>query len=180
MVFDARKRAEQVKNAHGAIVSSPGVSELADGSSNPQQDLPVDKSASDSESWAGTAKAPVAQQTPIVRSLLRMKRSEPLSAALHSSGRFPQDGEADRTVLISRENPLYPEIAKQHSISGTVEVHFRIRPDGTMYDIQSMKGPAILSRAVLEAMEGWRCEPAKLNGAPIDSQGITNFEFDLT
>lgn len=67
----------------------------------------------------------------------------------------------------------------QQLISGRVEVHFRISPEGKVYDVKSVKGSPILARAAVEAVATWHYEPARLNGAPIDSLGSTNFDFKL-
>ena len=45
-----------------------------------------------------------------------------------------------------------------------------------MYDVRSVKGSPILARAAIEAVIAWRYEPARLHGAPIDSQASTVLE----
>jgi TonB family protein len=127
---------------------------------------------------AGITEGPVAQ-APIVRSLLRVPRSDPLSAPYHISDLGRQAGTIEPATLISRREPAYPAIAKQDPISGSVEVHFRISPEGKVYDVRSAKGSPILARAAIEAVEAWCYEPARLNGAPVDSEGSTNFDFEM-
>jgi TonB family protein len=132
--------------------------------------------------WAtstGITKGAVAQQAPIVRSLLRAPRSEPLSAAPPASNLVQQGGKIEPATLILRRNPAYPAIAKESLISGSVEVRFRISPEGKVYDVKSVKGSPILARAAIEAVEAWCYEPARLNGAPVDSEGSTNFDFEM-
>jgi len=175
MVFDARKRAEQAKNAQRVVAGSPGDSESASPTVSGEELEP----AGDRQLSPGLAKDAAPQQAPVVRSLLRIKRPEPARARRRLLNCVPQDDEADRTIVIARENPLYPEMAKQRLISGRVEVRFRIGPDGAVYDAQSVKGPPILARAAIEVVEAWSFEPAKRNGTPIVSQAVANFEFDL-
>jgi TonB family protein len=132
--------------------------------------------------WAtstGITKGAVAQQAPIVRSLLRAPRSESLSAAPPASNLAQQGGKIEPATLILRRNPAYPASAKESLISGSVEVRFRISPEGKVYDVKSVKGAPILARAAIEAVEAWCYEPARLNGAPIDTQASTNFDFNL-
>ena len=134
-----------------------------------------------------SAKDASAPRAPVVRSLLRIPRSEPAPTAPavpNLSGEFaparaPDPGNLEPATLISRRNPVYPAIAKQSRISGNVEVHFRISPRGNVYDVKSVHGSPILAQAAIEAVEEWRYEPARLNGAPIDSRGSTNFDFKL-
>jgi TonB family protein len=127
---------------------------------------------------AGITEGPVAQ-APIVRSLLRVPRSDSLSAAHPPSDLGRQGGTIQPATLISRSEPVYPAIAKQNPISGRIEVHFRISPEGKVYDVRSAKGSPILARAAIEAVEAWCYEPARLNGAPVDSEASTNFDFEM-
>jgi TonB family protein len=175
IVFDARKNAEQSKRAREAIAGTPQLPELAPHSSDPRDTAPAN-------AWAPSvdiAKGTIPQQAPIVRSLLRMPRSERRATTPHTSNVVREASRIEPTTLVLREDPIYPAIAKQQLISGSVEVHFRISPEGKVYDVKSVKGSPMLARAAVEAVATWRYEPARLNGAPIDSQGSTNFDFKL-
>lgn len=172
-VFDARKHAEKSKSvreaAPGTAQSPKSGSHLADG---------LDTTLSPERSQdADSAKPP--QQGPIVRSLLRMPRS-----VLRSLAPLEPEPEATGSVvaatLILPKDPMYPAVAKQCSVSGTVEVQFRISPEGKVYDVKSVTGAPILARAAMEAVAARRYEPARLDGAPIDSQATTNFDFRLS
>jgi protein TonB len=112
--------------------------------------------------------------------LLRVPRLRPPSAGPSASNLAQQGGSVDPPTLILRENPAYPAIAKERLISGSVEVHFRISPEGKVYDVKPVKGSPILAQAAVEAVEAWCYEPARRNGTPIDSQASTNFDFKLT
>lgn len=128
---------------------------------------------------AGITEGPVAQQAPIVRSLLRVPRSEPLSSAHPAADLGQAGGTIEPATLISRREPAYPAIAKHSPVSGSVEVHFRISPEGKVYDVRSAKGSPILARAAIQAVEAWCYEPARLNGAPVNSEASTNFDFEM-
>jgi protein TonB len=128
-----------------------------------------------------TGSGRTAQQGPIVRSLLRMPRADHLrSLASSEAGLTRQNSSVEPATLILPEDPMYPAVAKECSISGRVEVHFRISPEGKVYDVKSVRGMPILARAAIEAVEARSYEPARLNGAPIDSQATTNFDFRLS
>ena len=58
-------------------------------------------------------------------------------------------------------------------------MHFRISPEGKVYDVRPVKGSPVLAEAAVEAVQTWCYEPARLNGAAIDSQASTNFDFKL-
>jgi TonB family protein len=170
-VFDARKRAERSKHAGDAIEQARIPKSSSDSSG-------AEDSASIHTKSHGTSpnKRAAAQQIPVVRSLLRITRS--------SDPRTPkpiqQSGNSVPAMLILPKDPIYPAIAKEQQISGSVEVQFRISREGRVYDMTSVDGQPILVQAAIAAMEKWYYEPARLNGAPIDSQSITNFDFKLS
>lgn len=125
---------------------------------------------------------------PIVGSLLRTRYRPVMSAerasthapAQASPGNDHQTTRIQPAALIFSAEPPYPQTARESQISGSVEVHFRISPEGKVYDAKSVRGAAVLARAAIEAVQGWCYAPARLHGAPIDSQGSANFEFKLS
>jgi TonB family protein len=129
------------------------------------------------------------KQTSIVRSLLRAGRSVPPSEVLARSnvaeqswapdGSVQHSGQIEPATLISRTNPVYPASAEGRPVSGSVQVHFRISPEGKVYNAKFIQGPAILARAAIEAVETWCYEPARLYGAPVDSHASTILDFKL-
>ncbi len=113
-----------------------------------------------------------------MRSLLRTPRFVPFSAAQHASNRS-NGVRIEPATLILRTDPVFPPAAKEGPISESVELQFRISPEGRVYDLKPVKGSPILAQAAIEAVKGWRYEPARLNGAPIDSQWSTKFDFNV-
>ena len=81
--------------------------------------------------------------------------------------------------LISGKDPVYPRLARQDRVAGTVEVSFHIGVDGTVRNFTSVKGPPMLVQPVLDAVRMRRYEPARLNGNPIDSELSLAFVFKL-
>jgi len=77
--------------------------------------------------------------------------------------------------LISRSEPYYPSILGR--FSGSVEVRFRIRTDGTVHDVRVVNGNLILARAAVEAVQRWRYKSARLNGNSIETDGNAIFQF---
>lgn len=119
---------------------------------------------------------PAGQDVAIVRSLLRKPRAEPFFS-VPASG-LQQGGKFEPAKLIVRRNPIYPARADQSYGSETVEVSFRISPEGKVYNTKWIKGSPLLAQAATESVESWLYEPARLNGAPIDSQGTATVEFE--
>jgi TonB family protein len=90
-----------------------------------------------------------------------------------------ENNNVEPATLIARTDPVYPAIARQSHISGSVEVQFRISSEGRVYDVKSLKGWPILAKAAIDAVATWRYKPARRNGRPVESQVRTNFDFQM-
>ena len=86
-------------------------------------------------------------------------------------------GHLEVAQMVLRKDPIYPAAAKQAHFSGSVELHFLIAADGTVRDVKSVKGNSVLAMAAIEAVQGWRYKPARLNGAPIETEGSVTLDF---
>lgn len=69
--------------------------------------------------------------------------------------------------LISRVDPVYPDVARRTLGHSVVLLNAVVREDGTIGTIQVMKGNTMLARAAVEAVRQWRYEPYRLNGTPV-------------
>jgi len=192
IVFDARRFAEQSKRGRGVTSDIPQSPDSERRSPEPHggapsndhvslQDEPIRvnaRIACSDGSWASDISAATedAAQTPLVRTLLRMPRLSSFSTKRRSK---IEEERTEAATLIVGRNPVYPRIAKDHLISGNVEVRFRINPEGKIYGVESVKGAPILAAAAIDAVKAWRYRPARQNGVPIDSQASTNFDFNL-
>jgi TonB family protein len=174
-VFDARKNAEQLKRARDVNPETNDRTELVPSSA----DRPLAGAADGSTRSFDTAEAARSRKGPLFRSLLRMPRSESRFSAPCSASTAQRFASEPATVILPRD-PIYPATAKEQLISGSVEVHFRIGPEGNVYDVTSIKGSPVLARAAVEAVQARRYEPARLDGQPIDSHVITSFDFQLS
>ena len=100
--------------------------------------------------------------------------STPLPARPTSRG-----GLIEPAQLISVRNPIYPTLAKESGISGTVEVRFKIDTSGEVHDVSVSKGPSILGGAAVEAVRERRYRAARLGGIPVETEGTAVFVFKL-
>lgn len=69
--------------------------------------------------------------------------------------------------LISNPQPVYPDIARQARISGTVELAVVIAPNGHMREIHVISGHPLLRQASLDAVKEWVYQPTLLNEQPV-------------
>ncbi|RMG51836.1 MAG: energy transducer TonB [Acidobacteria bacterium] len=80
---------------------------------------------------------------------------------------------------IRRATPIYPQLARQMRVAGTVHVEVVIDERGRVISASIMKGPPLLWSAALEAARRWVFRPTLLNGRPVKVTGVLIFRFNL-
>jgi len=68
-------------------------------------------------------------------------------------------GDNDRSV-VRRATPVYPELARQMHLTGSVILRISIAADGSVGEIKIQSGHPILAEAATEAVRKWRYAPA--------------------
>jgi protein TonB len=90
-------------------------------------------------------------------------------------------GNVQQANLISQSDPVYPEIAQQAGIEGTVLLEAIIGKDGSVVNsrvVNSLAHP-FLVEAATEAVKQWRYKPTLLNGEPIEVVTSVAVKFRL-
>jgi len=82
-------------------------------------------------------------------------------------------------LLLSQVKPVYPPLARQARIQGTVLLQAQISKDGRIENLQLISGHPMLAPAAIEAVKQWRYKPYLLNGEPceVDTQIQVNFSL---
>jgi protein TonB len=80
--------------------------------------------------------------------------------------------------LIRQPRPVYPPLARQARISGTVKFNAIIAKDGTIQNLQMVSGHPLLVQAATEAVRQWVYQPTLLNGEPVEV--ITTIDVNFT
>jgi periplasmic protein TonB len=88
-------------------------------------------------------------------------------------------GAVQAAKLVNRVQPMYPPLARQTRISGTVKLHAIIGKDGTVQSLQVESGHPLLVQAALDAVRQWRYQPTLLNGEPVDVDTEIDVIFSL-
>jgi len=88
-------------------------------------------------------------------------------------------GNVQQARLINMIRPVYPPLAKQARISGTVRLHAIISKDGTVYQLEVVSGHPLLVQAALDAVRQWRYQPTLLNGEPVEVDTTVDVVFTL-
>lgn len=83
-------------------------------------------------------------------------------------------------LLIKKVQPLYPPLARQARIQGTVILHAEISKEGTIQNLQLISGHAMLAPAAIEAVKQWRYKPYLLNGEPVAVETEVQVNFSLS
>jgi protein TonB len=80
-------------------------------------------------------------------------------------------------LLVHRVQPMYPPLARQARIQGTVILQAEISKDGTIENLRLISGHPMLAPSAIEAVKQWRYKPYFLNGEPVavETQITVNF-----
>lgn len=82
--------------------------------------------------------------------------------------------------LITPIRPVYPAIAREARIQGTVVVEATISAQGLVEHAHVVSGPPMLAAAALSSIEQARYEPYRLNGDPVEVETTINVVFKLS
>ncbi|MGO9777619.1 MAG: energy transducer TonB [Terracidiphilus sp.] len=82
-------------------------------------------------------------------------------------------------LLIQRTTPIYPPMAKNARVSGTVVIQATISRNGTIENPRVVSGPAMLRQSALDAVKSWRYRPYMLSGEPVEVETTVNVNFSL-
>jgi periplasmic protein TonB len=89
-------------------------------------------------------------------------------------------GDVLAAKMIRRVMPIYPALAKQARISGTVRLEGKIARDGTISELKVMSGHPLLVPAALDAVRQWIYRPTLLNGEPVEVAAPIEVNFTLS
>ena len=87
-------------------------------------------------------------------------------------------GNVQAANLIRKITPVYPPLAKQARIQGTVRFTAIIGKDGTIQNLQLVSGHPLLVEAARQAVSQWQYKPTLLNGEPVEV--VTQIDVNFT
>lgn len=82
--------------------------------------------------------------------------------------------------LIKQVMPIYPQLAKQARIQGTVKLMGVIAKDGRIINLQVLSGHPLLVGAAADAVKQWLYQPTLLNGEPVEVMAPIDVNFTLS
>lgn len=89
-------------------------------------------------------------------------------------------GNVQAANLIRKVIPVYPPLAKQARIQGTVRFQAIIGKDGTIQNLQLVSGHPLLVAAAQQAVSQWVYKPTLLNGDPVEVVTTIDVNFTLS
>jgi protein TonB len=87
--------------------------------------------------------------------------------------------DATHNLLIKRVNPLYPPLARQAHIQGTVIVKIVTNKFGNVQSLELVKGHPLLAPAAFEAVRQWKYRPYLSNGEAKEAETNVQVNFVL-
>jgi protein TonB len=80
---------------------------------------------------------------------------------------------------LHKVEPVYPQLAKQARVSGTVELVGVLGTDGRIHELKVLRGHPLLINAALDAVRQWIFEPTMLNGQAVEVSAPITVNFIL-
>ena len=116
----------------------------------------------------------------LIASLTLLLGLAPLASA-QDSPIAPEQIQSDamRALTLKRVNPIYPPLARQARIQGTVVLSIVITKSGEVQDVQLVSGHPMLAPAAIEAVRQWKYKPYERDGEALDVQTTVQVNFKL-
>jgi protein TonB len=89
-------------------------------------------------------------------------------------------GDVQAAKLIRQVTPVYPILAKQARVSGTVYLEAIIDRNGAIESLRVKSGSGLLVPAAVEAVRQWLYRPTLLNGVPVEVLTEIEVNFRLS
>ena len=83
-------------------------------------------------------------------------------------------------ILGRPAEPVYPLMAQQANVQGSVVLQARIREDGTVDTLEVISGPAMLTAAALEAVRQWHFKPHHEAGKAVPAETRITVNFSIS
>ena len=90
----------------------------------------------------------------------------------------PQSG-VQTATLIKHVAPIYPQLARERHIQGTVRFTGLIGKDGKVKNLELISGPSLLVNAAREAVKQWVYQPILNNGQPEEVKNEIAVDFSM-
>ena len=118
-----------------------------------------------------------ARIVPVVR-LPDVVERPPVNAA-PATVKAPRVTALRMATPIHKVDPVYPALARQARVSGTVELLGVLGTDGRIHELKVLRGHPLLINAALDAVRQWIFQPTLLNGQAVEVAAPITVNFIL-
>src|SRR6516162_776130 len=85
-----------------------------------------------------------------------------------------------QALLIHKVDPVYPPLAHQARVQGTVVLQIVIDKSGSVVNLQLVSGNPMLAPAAIEAVKQWKYQPYPVDGTTVEVQTQVQVNFSLS
>ena len=102
-----------------------------------------------------------------------------LASAQVSTPRVRASESIMQGLTIAKVTPVYPPLAWQAQVQGSVILKVQISKSGDVVNIQLVSGHPLLAPAAIDAVKQWKYKPYLLNGqtVKVETQIAVNFQL---
>jgi protein TonB len=104
----------------------------------------------------------------------------PVKKAPPAPKRIRVGGAVQKARIVKQVRPVYPALARQARIQGTVKLTAIIAKDGTIQKLDVISGHPLLIPAALQAVKQWQYKPTLLNGQAVEVLTQIDVNFTLS
>jgi protein TonB len=88
-------------------------------------------------------------------------------------------GQIKAPAKVNNVAPVYPPVARQARVEGTVILEATISPQGRVTNVRVLRGIPLLDAAAIDAVRQWSYSPTLLNGVPVPVVMTVTVNFRL-
>jgi TonB family protein len=85
----------------------------------------------------------------------------------------------ESALIVKKVDPIYPPLARQARIQGSVILQVIISKSGDVESIQLFSGHPMLAQAAIDAVDQWKYKRYLLNGEPVEVETRVTVNFTL-
>jgi protein TonB len=91
--------------------------------------------------------------------------------------RLLRQSDFEPVTALKKVPPVYPLVAKQYKLTGSVVIQGTVNKNGSISDLQLISGSPLFRDAAFAALKQWVFKPARLNGQAIEQPTTIRLYF---
>lgn len=145
---------------------------VTDGVPETPTHLPTQDISKASLTWGGDTTGPVGPAVPGTN-------PDPAPRGAAPGGVRVMELSMSQVRVLHQERPVYPVMARMTRIQGEVELLITVDEHGRPAEVVPTRGPVQLQPEAVRCAQGWRFEPARMDGTPVAARFRLTIQFRL-